>query len=400
MTKPSQEIYARICSNDVTLVLYPPYVGSSNAVASFLTVKNITSNLVYIMTQDMESINSAVGQDLSKKIFLPYDTSKGLTSSLKTKSTLIIDSLVLFRMSNMGPLLSSRKKECHLVILESSDILPSDEQYLRQLYPQFSVLTYLLSPQQPELVYKLEQTHMSSLQSRRYDKCENDKDKLRIGNFIYPEGISVESETPTDDDRGEGGWLTKSIIGKVREYSPKISNLLTIILSRYEDKHVVYTRFKNRSGLDLLNTLLNYLDVPHIVMTQDDDNNEQIGKITTFSNEPHQKVLITNAVPPSEICDVTHVHFLEGITDLVLKSFLRHVYRANLFKNITPLSCKFHFHIASLPNSSDKSNSISIDGEMYTKVANDIIERRNVYERLLKTAGKICFDRVNSISVI
>ena len=240
---------------------------------------------------------------------------------------------------------------------------------------------------------------------------------LEIGNFKYPEEVQHESSTLTDTDRGEGGWLTKSIVGKIRQYSPKISNLLTIIISRYEDKHVVYTQFKDRHGVDLLDTLLKYLNIPHIVITKDDDSNEQIGKISTFSNDVNQKVLLTNTVPTSEISEVTHVHFLEGITEFVLKAFLRNVYRSNLFKNITPISCTIHFHIASLPerggggggggeggksgdDNTPISTPISIDGEMYTKVANDIIERRSVYERMSENAGKICFDRTNQISVI
>lgn len=462
MTKPPQEVCDCICSNNITLVLYPPYVSPCNAIASFLTVKKITSNVVYIMGQDVESINLAVGKELPKKLLLPYDTSRGLTSALKSKSIILIDSLSMFRSSNMNIHLKSKKKDCHIVIFESSEISPIDETYIKQLYPTLSVLTYLLSPQQPELSYKLEQTHMTSEQSDTYlssdissklpsisltpsvlpstsptisspsapsisitpfesstlsepdvahleSRISSENKVLRtgleIGNFEYPDDVQHESSTLTDTDRGEGGWLTKSIVGKIREYSPKISNLLTVIISRYEDKHVVYTQFKDRHGVDLLDTLLKYLNIPHIVIIKDDDRNEQIGKISTFSNDVNQKVLLTNTVPLSEISEVTHVHFLEGITEFVLKAFLRNVYRSNLFKNITPISCTIHFHIASLPENSGEYNTggitpISIDGEMYTKVANDIIERRNVYERMAKNAGKICFDRINQISVI
>jgi hypothetical protein len=445
MTKPPQQIYDYICSNDVTLVLYPPYVGSHNAIASFLTDKNITTNFVYIMSQDIESINSAVGQELPEKLILQYGASRRLTSVLKSKSTILIDCLSMFRSSNMDINLKTRKKDCHIVIFESSEICPTDEQYIKQHYPSFSVLTYLLSPQQPSLSYKLEQTHMTSEQSNIYltsdtsipssSKLPSTSDNpgsslanslepqnkvletppdprsgLEIGNFKYPEEVQHESSTLTDTDRGEGGWLTKSIVGKIRDYSPKISNLLTIIISRYEDKHVVYTQFKDRHGVDLLDTLLKYLNIPHIVITKDDDSNEQIGKISTFSNDVNQKVLLTNTVPSSEISEVTHVHFLEGITESILKTFLANVYKSNLFKKITPISCTIHFHIASLPeksgdnkNGNDNSGNnipISIDGEMYTKVANDIIERRNVYERLSKKSDRICFDRTNLISII
>jgi len=418
MTKPFQPIYNYIHSNDVNLVLYPPYVGSHNAIGSFLTDKSITTNVVYIMSQDIESINSAVGQELPEKLILQYDTSKRLTSALKGKSIILIDCLSMFRSSNMGINLKNRKKDCHIVIFESYEICPTDEQYIKQYYPSFSVLTYLLSPQQPSLSYKLEQTHMTSEQSNIYltsDTSTTSKDlgsfspkSLEIGNFKYPEEVQHKSSTLTDTDRGEGGWLTKSIVGKIRDYSPKISNLLTIIISRYEDKHVVYTQFKDRHGVDLLDTLLKYLNIPHIVITKDDDSNEQIGKISTFSNDINQKVLLTNTVPSSEISEVTHVHFLEGITESILKKFLVNVYKSNLFKKITPISCTIHFHISSLPenngdeNGDDNSGNtpISIDCEMYTKVANDIIERRNVYKRLSKKSDRICFDRTNLISVI
>ena len=212
MTKPPQPIYNYIRSNDVTLVLYPPYVGSHNAIGSFLTDKSITTNVVYIMSQDIESINSAVGQELPEKLILQYDTSKRLTSAIKGKSIILIDCLSMFRSSNMGINLKNRKKDCHIVIFESYEICPTDEQYIKQYYPSFSVLTYLLSPQQPSLSYKLEQTHMTSEQSNIYltsDTSTTSKNlgspfpkSLEIGNFKYPEEVQHKSSTLIDTDRG------------------------------------------------------------------------------------------------------------------------------------------------------------------------------------------------------
>ena len=164
----------------------------------------------------------------------------------------------------------------------------------------------------------------------------------------------------------------------------------------YLDKHVVYTRFRKSHGLDLIDTLLNYLGILHTVITDDNNRNEQIGKISTFCSETDQKVLIMNTLPKAEINDISHVHFLEGVDEDTMSAFIHSVYKARLFTKTMPLSCSIHFHISSIQSGKE---TISIDGGMYTELANSVINKQEVYDDLISKSRKICYIRGKGICI-
>lgn len=398
--KNTRSLSSIFIENGITLILYPPYIDSSNAIASILTVSDVVNTTVFIMTKDSSLINAAAGQDLSSKIYLKYGNDKYVNSAQSKESFIMFDSLNTFRKEHMDEHLKGRSPKCKLIIFGSMEINSVDEKYIKKIFPKYGILSYCISKHQIGLSYKIEQTIMTEEQSQLYlsnpDKIEDTF--LKIGNFNY--STQIQDNVSRDTDKGDNGWMSSSILGEILKISPKIHNLLTIVISQYADKHVIYTQFKESHGVDLLDTLFNYLNIFHTIITKDNDENEQIGKISTFCEDPVQKVLIMNTVPKAEINEVCHVHFLEGVEELTMLSFINSIYKARLFSKTMPLSCNIHFHIASIDLELNKDKVIGIDEKMYTDIANSIIDRQNVYDGLMKKSQQICHVREKGMCVI
>ena len=400
-----------VIANNITLIIYPPYTDASNVIASMLTIPSIVENITYIMTQEINLVNAAAGQDLPSKIYLKYEGCPSLSSAISKKSFIMIDSLKTFRLKNMWKHLSTKSPGCKLIIFTSNESDQNDKRYLDRISPNYGVLTHCLSNYHIGLIYKIDNTVMSDSQKKLYMSAnqKDPEDLLKICNFVYPE--KVDPKDSIDADRGENGWIDDSIFSDLIEYSPKFHNLLTIIVSQYADKHVVYTRFIKSHGIDMINTLLNYLGINHTIITEENDTNDQIGKITTFCGESDQKVLIMNTLPRAEINDVGHIHFLEGTEENTVYSFINSIYKARLFTKTRPLSISVHFHISSYPNNDNSNNDNSNndnsdenietpDVKLYLKVSGEIIEKQGIFDSFMSKSKKICYIKGPGISVI
>ena len=400
-----------VIANNITLIIYPPYTDASNVIASMLTIPSIVENITYIMTQEINLVNAAAGQDLPSKIYLKYEGCPSLSSAISKKSFIMIDSLKTFRLKNMWKHLSTKSPVCKLIIFTSNESDQNDKRYLDRIYPNYCVLTHCLSNYHIGLIYKIDNTVMSDSQKKLYMSAnqKDPEDLLKICNFVYPE--KIDPKDSIDADMGENGWIDDSIFSDLIEYSPKFHNLLTIIVSQYADKHVVYTRFIKSHGIDLINTLLNYLGINHTIITEENDTNDQIGKITTFCGESDQKVLIMNTLPRAEINDVGHIHFLEGTEENTVYSFINSIYKARLFTKTRPLSISVHCHISSYPNNDNSNNDNSNndnsdenietpDVKLYLKVSGEIIEKQGIFDSFMSKSKKICYIKGPGISVI
>ncbi len=415
--------------NEVILALHPLNINPSNAIASILTIRDVTSKSVFLMIQDKTAINIAAAQELPNDIFVPYGDSKTLTSALVTHGTILIDSISLFRLADLGDIFKKRRKECHLIIFGSPNMTSKDLKYMSTYFPEYQVLSYHILNQGPQIKYKLERSFLTSNQVNRYieinelesniskHKSVNDQYQiksrsalLKCCNFVYPEYVD---DITWDLDRGQGGWIDKNIFKTLQQFSPKINRLLVTILSNFECKHVVYTRFSNKYGLDLIDTLLTYLDIPHVVVTNKDGSNEQYGKITTFSdNNYNYSVLLTNEILHHDIANVTHLHFLEGVDHMVVKSFIQRTNQSKSFRNSLPLDFVIHFHITSFPlkNKCDNQNDNIIevgdeykttpDEDLYDKISSEMISSYSVFTTLMSKADLIGFDSKIGLCVV
>jgi len=68
--------------------------------------------------------------------------------------------------------------------------------------------------------------------------------------------IDVKDDKLPDKMVEDGGWITNDL--NLLKMSPKISRLLWNIINHIDEKHVIYSFYKSRSGVQLIQTLLNH----------------------------------------------------------------------------------------------------------------------------------------------
>lgn len=434
MTNTVTPLLEWIDDHESVLILYPQSIDPSNVVAAFLTNPGVSGKTILMMVQDPKSVNAAAGADLPDQLYIPYDDSKYLRSVLAGKAYIVIDSPTMFRLSKMNRFFKAKKPESKAVFFGSVGMLTEDLDYIKEQIPNISVVRMIFAKEGPELIYSLQATTMGDEQTRRWEiRRQNEIDviaasdkepeetgeldkqvarvvptkqaiydasnlikSLQIGNFLYPTEIQdildqpkdEREHVPSDSDVGQGGWMTKDIVRTISNHSKKIMNLITIIVSKYDQKHVIYTKYLEHYGVNLLDTILHYMGIPHVVITGADEVTERFGKYQAFSGSPtdEQRVLLTNVLPNFDIGNTSNLHFLEGVSWNVYRAFFDRMYRHRLFRMIIPHTFTVYFHVAQKNDDSDGSDAV-----LYRATTEYIQKRQQAYADLYAKSIPIGF---------
>ena len=209
-----------------------------------------------------------------------------------------------------------------------------------------------------------------------------------VGNFLYPPAIQAElnkpsintlknatrfdtgykdgrsSDVATDFDKStkspggqhSNGWMSPDILTTLDKHGPKLTNMLNMILTSIDNgqKSVVFTKYRNHYGLNLISTLLRYLNVPHIVLSGEVTQANRITMITTF-NGSNGIVLLSNVDLPGDLINVSNIHFFEGTDTTNVVKYVNHVSK---FLSTVPL-VTVTFHIAQKADGTDAADMIS-----------------------------------------
>ena len=107
----------------------------------------------------------------------------------------------------------------------------------------------------------------------------------QAGNMIYPDYIYDNWKTaPPDKLIPEGGWIDSDFIEHLADYAPKFVVLLNLI-NQIPGKHVVYSEFKTRYGVYIIDTILKYYDIKTLLYTGDLNDAER-NEVTRNYNSP------------------------------------------------------------------------------------------------------------------
>jgi superfamily II DNA or RNA helicase len=152
-----------------------------------------------------------------------------------------------------------------------------------------------------------------------------------VSNFYYPPTIYSQSE---DDFSGENkkkpdllkpkGWIDR-IYFKDNQlkmiYSPKMTELFKNILNNYNSKHMVFSFFKEKSGLYLIKSLFDMCGISSRLFTGD-LNDKQRQKLLEEYNDPNNRygekirvILVSDAGAEGiTLRETGHIHILESDT--------------------------------------------------------------------------------------
>ena len=189
----------------------------------------------------------------------------------------------------------------------------------------------ILSIGPPEAKYKYSDPEWYALQSQLYIMAKKHILSRQPSNFVYPkqayEIIKIgkkEVRNKLSDDLKPNGWVAKKYFkaGKLAsEYSSKVTALLRNILTpeHYGAKHMVFSFFKEKSGVNIIKALLEMCGVKVATFTGDLSDKKRTELLHIFNSPANRYgklikiVLATDSVKEGiSLLETQHVHILES----------------------------------------------------------------------------------------
>jgi superfamily II DNA or RNA helicase len=136
-------------------------------------------------------------------------------------------------------------------------------------------------------------------------------------NFFYPSKILNMTDTSPEND----GWICKEMLDKrkMNVLSSKFSVLIYNIIKHPKQKHVLFTFFKEKSGVILLNSILTLMGIKSLIFSGDLNDKERksiLSRFNSVKNRYAQKIdilLVTEAGAEGiTIMEARHFHILES----------------------------------------------------------------------------------------
>ena len=157
------------------------------------------------------------------------------------------------------------------------------------------------------------------------DKFDENKDDIKdatdedLKDVKNKKNIILLQDKPVKD----GGWISKKVLlnQNLFKISPKISWILYNIIKHYESKHVIYSFYKTRSGVQLIHELLKQCGITSAIFSGDipSKNREEI--LNIFNDEDNRRgadlkvLLITEAGSEGiNVLECNNIHIVESST--------------------------------------------------------------------------------------
>jgi len=141
----------------------------------------------------------------------------------------------------------------------------------------------------------------------------------RTSNFYYPDNIKYSKDVLTSED--PNGWVnTRSLSNDAMlTYSPKFLAVLLNIMKNFDGKHMVYSFYKTKSGVQILETLLKKCGIPTAIFSGDQTSMNKQRILNTF-NSPRNRngdlikvILVTEAGGEGiTLLETNNMHILES----------------------------------------------------------------------------------------
>ncbi len=225
----------------------------------------------------------------------------------------------------------------------------SGEEYYPEVITMGPVKTKMTEKQNFECAkaYDLETKIILALTSKPTPLTEQEKQQLTvaakrivsrsISNAYYPEFSSFEDKIEDPKDENNKGWISKdALINKVLYWiSPKITALILNIILHVNQKHVIFSFYKTKCGLHLIQSLLKLAGISTLLFTGDLTDRDRKSVLDRF-NDPRNRegkyylvLLCSDAGAQGiSILEARHVHILEsGTREIMIQQAIGRVIR-------------------------------------------------------------------------
>jgi superfamily II DNA or RNA helicase len=146
-----------------------------------------------------------------------------------------------------------------------------------------------------------------------------------------------------DDNYRKEGWINDNYFLNnklLTEYSPKFAAILLNIVLNLDTKHVVYTFFKTKGGLDMLKYFLDKCGIKNEIFSGDLDDKKRQKLLNNFNNPNNLngekiKVLLLSEAGAEGITlkDVNNFHIVESSNESLIKQAIGRVVRYKSHEN-------------------------------------------------------------------
>lgn len=162
-----------------------------------------------------------------------------------------------------------------------------------------------------------------------------------VANFFYP---TDESKQKPDASITNKGWIRPNEFNDQQLlylYSPKFTAVLLNIVLNLDTKHVIYSFFKEKSGIMMFKYLLDRCGISNEIYSGDIDDRKRVRILSKFNNKDNIngdkiKVLLLTEAGAEGITlkDVNNFHILESSKEHLIKQAIGRVVRYKSHENL------------------------------------------------------------------
>ena len=137
----------------------------------------------------------------------------------------------------------------------------------------------------------------------------------QLSNVLYPEGKGLKKVKDTTVEKG--GWIDKTVVDDLDDYSPKLSHIIRYI-KKNEGKHAIYTNYIEKHGMNFIRAVLEILGIPHLHFNGSmNDKERTVVKDEINKKDTTYKVLIFSraAAEGQNFLGFRSLHLMEEIPD-------------------------------------------------------------------------------------
>lgn len=359
------------------------------------------SKLAAVLSMSLSQQTLAIITDTPQQLNIPAPVTVLTFSDIDDINVVLANSDYHFIIFDDAAMLSIILPVLHIHTHAKVIVLTTWGDSLNQLdtvtraFPDLALLSLPVQTDRKDIVWQTSKVVMSASQVAAYDSASPNIQRM-LGLYRYPDHIMRELVASTSICETHQaaypdtlpGWLTLNDFketARLRDTGPKLESVIDGIVSAWPHKHVVFTQFNHRGGVDLITAFLELyvhahknpyelLEIFSVACT--DDYATIMSRLAAF-NEADSGVLVTNIVPFIPLTNVRILHVVDSYNFRSVKSILRKC----LNYQVTPFTVQCH--VATHPRTE------SVDESLYHKFVNDVGVANTLYTTLVADAARI-----------
>lgn len=286
------------------LITYPKTLNSSNILT--LLCQTNQSHMVAVVSNSHQDA----------EINLNYTNLDDISSTISNSEVdiIIFDSIRL--LSTIISDLTIKPSRCKIIVLYTWGDTESDLTHIFSHLPDLRLLNlhiiakpYILTID--TIAVALLPVHLNSLDHQ----CNRPSTLYMYPHHIKHNICQASELSMSDNYLAADTWLTENMLLSLNERGPKLVSIIDSVIANYPAKQIIYTINHNRSGIDLISSILTIMadkrQSPYTNIYQVSSLSEEITETLNMYESASESLLITNITPYINLATPTIVHVID-----------------------------------------------------------------------------------------